>query len=476
MTSPTNESTQLAKNSNQNLYDGLLASGFDEESCISRFVSYSYRKASPHKPSSYLISKLRSYEEIHRRCGPRTIAYSRTMKQLLRSTKHSTDTTCKYLVWTPANGLGNRMISMAATFLYAVLTDRVLLVKFEDEMKGLFCEPFLNSTWELPRHSPYWDPKDVETYQSMIKNKNIPSVLHMNLQHQQRDPEKFFHCDRSQKLVQKVPFLILQTDQYFVPSLFMVSSFDTELTHMFPEKDTVFHHLGRYLFHPSNEAWGIISRFYDAYLRKSEEKIGLQIRLFTPKSTPHQAVLDLLLTCTLKHKLLPELAPENSDPPIRVGNLGLKAVLVASLFPEYGEKLRSMYLMKPTTTGDAVAVYQASHEEQQKFHDNMHNMKAWTEMYLLSLCDVLVTTSLSTFGYVAQGLGGLKPWLLYRLVGNQTYYDPPCERDFSMEPCYHIPPRHDCEGNEMTHFSSAFAYMRGCMDYYYGVKMVNVSG
>ncbi|KAF7843183.1 fucosyltransferase 2-like isoform X1 [Senna tora] len=479
----TNDSTPLIKINAQNLHlDGLLASGFDEASCISRFQSYLYRKASPHKPSSYLISKLRNYEEIHRKCGPRTRSYNTTMRNLVRSKEkhHSTNTSCKYIVWTPVNGLGNRMISMAATFLYSLLTDRVLLVKFEDDMMGLFCEPFLNSTWEFPKDSPFWDPTHVETYQRMMekeKNKSsLPLVVHLNFRHTQGDPEKFFHCDQSQKLVQKVPFLILQTDQYFVPSLFMAPSFSSDITQMFPEKDTVFHHLGRYLFHPSNQAWGLISRFYQAYMEKSDQKIGLQIRLFSPDSTPHQAVLDLLLSCALQHKLLPELDTENPVTSTRRSTT-LKAVLVASLFPEYGDSLRNMYVTRPTITGEVVGVYQPSHEEHQKFHNNMHNMKAWTEMYLLSLCDELVTTSLSTFGYVAQGLGGLKPWLLYRIVGgDETQHDPPCVRDFSMEPCHHIPPKHDCEGKASTDFiTTSFPFIRPCMDYSFGVKMANVS-
>ncbi|XP_028781029.1 fucosyltransferase 2-like isoform X1 [Neltuma alba] len=470
--------SHIKSNGTEQLYEGLLASGFDKSSCISRFQSYLYRyrkASSPHKPSSYLISKLRNYEEIHRKCGPGTRHYNGTMKKLARFKKQSTNTTCKYLVWTPANGLGNRIISMAAAFVYALLTDRVLLVKFEDDMMGLFCEPFLNSTWLFPKDSPFWNPRGVETYQSMLAKNSSPSVLHLNLQHSKEDPEKFFHCDHSQKLVRKVPFLILLTDQYFVPSLFMIPSFNLEMTQMFPERDTVFHHVGHYLFHPSNEAWGLISRFYDAYLAKSDEKIGLQIRLFSPHSTPHEAVMDLLLSCTLQHKLLPELDTKNSVDSTQE-NSSLKAVLVASLFPEYGENLKTMYLRKPTITGELVGVYQPSHEGHQKFHNNMHNMKAWTEMYLLSLCDKLVTTSLSTFGYVAQGLGGLKPWLLYRLVGNRTLHpNPPCQRDFSMEPCYHIPPKHDCEGNSIKHFTSSFPYMRSCVDYSSGVKLVNVS-
>ncbi|KAK7243545.1 hypothetical protein RIF29_38346 [Crotalaria pallida] len=482
-TSSTNDSSSSSisiPNDKDKLLDGLLASGFDEASCISRLQSHLFRKASLHKPSPYLISKLRNYEELHRRCGPESSAYSRSMMKILSSKNNAAAATCKYLVWIPINGLGNQMISIVATFLYAVLTDRVLLIKSGKDKYGLFCEPFLNSTWILPKNFPFWNYKNIETYQSMLKKdkdynskEDFPSSLFLNLQHTKDDLDKFFHCDHSQDLLRNVPLLILKSDQYFVPSLSMNPSFNPEITKMFPEKDTVFYHSGRYLFHPSNEAWGLISSFYQEYLAKADERIALQIRVFTPDTTPQQAVMDLLLSCIIKNKLLPELDTQNSAS-YTGKNRTMKAVLVTSLYPEYGENLRTMYQNKSTVTGELIEVYQPSHEEHQKRHDKTHNMKAWTEMYLLSLCDVLVTTSVSTFGYVAQGLGGLKPWLLYKLTTNETHF-PACERDFSLEPCYHYPPKHYCNGKPIKDFASSFPYLRGCKDFYYGVKLFNDS-
>ncbi|KAK7319494.1 hypothetical protein RJT34_04215 [Clitoria ternatea] len=460
------------------LLGGLIAPGFDEASCISKVQSHIYRKTSPQKPSPYLISKLRGYEKIHRMCGPKSKAYNRHMIRILHSKNNSATTMCKYLIWTPANGLGNQMISLAATFLYAILTDRVLLVRFGKDIHGLFCEPFVNSTWILPKKSPFWNDEHIETYQKMLEidmtknsKEGLPSALFINLQYTPRGPEKFFHCDHNQELLNKIPLLILLSDQYFVPSLFMTPLFNMEITKMFPEKDTIFHHLGRYLFNPSNEAWRIISKFYDTYLAKANEITGLQIRVFKPHSTPHQAIMNLVLNCTLTHKLLPEIALKN--PVSSTGkNHPINSVLVASLYPEYGDTLRTMYLKKPTVTGEVIKVYQASHEEHQKFYDNKHNMKAWVDMYLLSLSDKLVTTSQSTFGYVANGLGHLRPWLLYRLVKNGTHF-PSCVRDVSMEPCFHNPPKHFCNGKPIENHISSFLYLRECQDVPWGVQIVN---
>nr|XP_027192165.1 probable fucosyltransferase 8 [Cicer arietinum] len=481
-TGSKNSSNPSTKNHGDKFLDGLIPSGFDKKSCLSRFELYLYRKSSPHKPSPYLISKLRSYEDLHRKCGPHTKAYKRTMVKLkkFKSINVTTSGSCKYIIWTHADGLGNRMVSMVSSFLYAILTDRVLLVEFQDDMVDLFCEPFPNSSWLLPKDFPFSNNNrnHIETYQNILEkdrenhSKELPSVIQLKILPTNNNHERFFSCDHSQHLLIKVPILIFLSDQYFVPSLFMVPSFTQELSKMFPNKETVFHHLGRYLFFPTNDVWGPTKRFYQAYLAKADEKIGLQIRVFNPDLTSHQTVLNQVLNCTQKHKILPGFAVENSeDSPEK--NERLKSVLVASLYPEYGENLRTMYLNKATVTGEILGVYQPSHEGHQKFGDNLHNKKALTEIYLLSLCDDLVTSALSTFGYVAQSLGGITPRILYKLQGNNVP-DSPCVQDVSMEPCFHLPPKHDCMEKPIDDdIGTTFPYMRRCLDYKWGIKLVN---
>ncbi|MCD9560526.1 hypothetical protein HAX54_019223 [Datura stramonium] len=115
------------------------------------------------------------------------------------------------------------------------------------------------------------------------------------------------------------------------------------------------------------------------------------------------------------------------------------AILITSLSPEYSEEFRKMYRENPTVTGEIVNVYQPSQEEYQQSENLLHERKALEEMYLLSLSDKLVTSRRSTFGYVAQGLGGLKPWIIYKIDQNRIAHNPPCVRAASLEPCFHSP-------------------------------------
>ncbi|KAJ6702987.1 2-ALPHA-L-FUCOSYLTRANSFERASE putative-RELATED [Salix viminalis] len=438
-----NDSSQSSRMPDDKLLGGLLAPGFDERSCLSRYRSSLFRKISPHKPSSYLLSKLRRYEDLHKRCGPRTKSYKKAFKRL--KSGHGSSGGCNYLVWIPVNGLGNRMISLASTFLYALLTDRVLLVEVGNDMSGLFCEPFPNSSWILPK-----------SFSHTVEFRN----------HYERYARGY-----GNQLKNGIINESMESINILPPPFFLTPTFNQEVQRMFPERETVFHHLGRYLFHPSNEAWGRIIRFYQAYLANADERIGLQIRVFNTKTTKAQTVLDELFKCTQKEKLLPQVDPQNpAAAPIQ--NQRSKAILVTSLYTEFYENISNTYWAKPTVTGEVIGVYQPSHDETQHFGDNMQNMKAWAEMYLLSMSDVLVTSGWSTFGYVAQGLGGLKPWVLYKIEEEHTR-NPSCVRDLSMEPCFHHPPTYDCRRKKKMNAGSLFPYLKYCEDLNWGVKLVS---
>ncbi|GKU89769.1 hypothetical protein SLEP1_g3864 [Rubroshorea leprosula] len=464
------------------LLGGLIASGFDERSCISRYQSAFYRKELLYKPSPNLISRLRSYEALHKRCGPYTESYNRTLEKL--KTGHPLESTdCSYVVWISFSGLGNRILTLASAFLYALLTDRVLLVDPGVDMVDLFCEPFPEVSWFLPSDFPLknefnsFNQNSPHCYGRMLKNSTFTnlsrsmssSFVYLHLVHDYDDQDKLFFCDEDQTFLQKVPWLILKTDNYFIPSLFLMPSFEQELSDLFPRKETVFHLLGRYLFHPTNPVWGLITRYYQAYLAKADERLGIQIRVFDSRKGPFQYVLDQILACALKGNLLPKIGKETL---IISESEKSKAVLMTSLSSGYFEKVRDMYWEHPTVTGEVIGIYQPSHEEYQQTEKHMHNRKALAEMYLLSLTDVLITSSWSTFGYVAQGLGGLKPWILYK-PENQTAPDPPCRRAMSMEPCFHAPPFYDCKAKKGIDTGVLVPHVRHCEDMSWGLKLVD---
>ncbi|CAN8272244.1 unnamed protein product [Cochlearia groenlandica] len=478
----TTKESKVPETPKDRLIGGLLSSDFDEGSCLSRYLKTSlYRKPSPYKPSEYLISKLRSYEMLHKHCGPSTKAYKEATRNLDHNDENFTRKSfgeCRYIVWVAGYGLGNQILTLASVFLYALLTDRIILIDQTKDIKDLLCEPFPGTSWLLPLNFPlmkYIDGYNKEysrCYGTMVTNHTInsttiPPHLYLHNIHDSRDEDKLFICEKDQSLVNKVPWLIIKANVYFVPSLWFNPTLQLELMKLFPQKQTVFHHLARYLFHPTNQVWGMVTRYYHAHLSRPEERLGIQIRVFNTDAGYFQHVMDQVIECTQKENLLPELATQEDS----IFNIShtpkLKSVIVASLFPEYSDNLKNMFWERPSSTGEVIDVNQQSGERVQQTDTKLHDQKALAEIYLLSLTDNIVTSARSTFGYVAYSLGGLKPWLLYQPTGLVTP-NPPCVRSKSLEPCYLTPPSHGCEGDWEKNSGKILPFLRHCEDIMYG--------
>ncbi|RLM55864.1 hypothetical protein C2845_PM10G08610 [Panicum miliaceum] len=473
----------LASTSTQEkLLGGLLVPGFDERSCLSRYRSAFYRKNMARSPSAHLVKRLREHEALQRRCGPGTEAY-RAAAARLRSWHGDGDApgACKYLVLVPYRGLGNNILAMASAFLYAVLTDRVLLLDRTTSLGDIFCEPFPGASWLLPQSFPVRNLQNLtgevrESYRYLVQGDDAAAsvsrrrYVFVDLDHSCTYHDKLFFCDDERRFLRRAPWLLMRTDGYFVPALFLNPAYQEELDRLFPRKDAVFYLLAHYLFHPTNKVWGLITRFHDSYLKNADERLGIQIRVFDG-DTPFQHILDQILACTSQEHLLPDVVTQEPPRPPAAGTRS-KAVLMTGLSSWYYENVRWKYWQSATATGEAVSVYQPSHEEHQLSGYTTHDMKALAEMYLLGMTDRIVTSGWSTFGYVGHGLGGLTPWVMFR-PENHTAPSPPCRRAKSMEPCMHGPPFYDCRAKQGADTGKLVPHVQHCEDMSWGLKLVH---
>ncbi|CAN6208283.1 unnamed protein product [Urochloa humidicola] len=467
------------------LLGGLLAPGFDEHSCASRYQAAYYHKDMARRPSPHLIKRLREQEALQRRCGPGTEPYARASQRLKSGQTDADDADgCSYLVLISYRGLGNRMLAMASGFLYAMLTGRALLVDrgYGDTLTSLFCEPFPGATWALPNDFPLENFKELgedapESYGNVAVNRSGSVTglrfAYLHLDHAASQANRLVYCDDHLEFLHRLQWAILRTDQYMAPGLFFNTAYKEELDRMFPSKDSVFHILSRYLLHPTNDIWGMVTRYYDAYLRNADERVGIQIRVFHNRDKPFQQVLDQILACTSQERLLPAVvgaAGGVSPPPARS-----VAVLVTGLSSWYADSIREMYWKSATVTGEAVSVHQPSHEEHQHWFHGQHDMKALAEIYLLSLTDRIVASGWSTFGYAGHGLGGHTPYILFRPMNySEPAPNPPCTRAMSMEPCSHGPPAFECTRKEINRIIDTgvlLPHVRHCEDMDWGLKL-----
>uniref|UniRef100_N1R4X1 Fucosyltransferase n=1 Tax=Aegilops tauschii TaxID=37682 RepID=N1R4X1_AEGTA len=413
------------------LLGGLLSPAFDDYSCRSRYASPSlYRRPSPFRPSSHLVARLRRYEARHRRCGPGSPLFGEAVEHL-RSGRNAARSECQYTVWTPFNGLGNRMLALASTFLHALLTDRVLLVHAPHEFDGLFCEPFPGSSWTLPAGFPIADFDGTFTmlsptsYKNMKKAGTINGGENPNVTAETLPAYVFLDliqsytgaafCEADQRVLAKFNWMVVKSDVYFATAFFLMPVYRRELARLFPEKEAAFHHLARYLFHPSNDVWAIVREFHEAYLAGADERIGLQVRVFPELPVPFETMYGQIMRCSEQEGLLPKVAERNAAAARNTSAVSspdgrktkLTSILVTSLSPEYYERIRGVYQANRAETGGYVAVHQPSHDGVQHTEARGHNQRALAEIYLLSFCDRIVTTAVSTFGQphqIGQGL------------------------------------------------------------------------
>ncbi|KAL6614285.1 hypothetical protein ACP70R_036555 [Stipagrostis hirtigluma subsp. patula] len=464
------------------LLGGLLASGFDRRSCLSRYEVSKYYKHFPYPPSSHLLQKLRAYEARHKKCAPGTPLYGKSIDQLRSG--HSTEAMqCNYIVWLPYDGLGNRMLSMISGFLYALLSDRIFLVALPEDSSDLFCEPFPNTTWVLAPDFPVAifgrGPHPDISYTNLLKAKKIPddpanatvqsvpTHVYLSIEYHRDFMDKIFFCSDGQLVLAKVNWLLLYSDLYFLPSLYAIPEFQDELRRLFPAKESVAHLLARYLFRPTNPVWGIW--------------------MFRFATVPVDDMYNQILACSRQEHILPEIVDANVTAAAATGgNLnnttngdgaasGSTAILVASLYAEYYERMRSMYYEHAAKGGVRVGVFQPTHEEQQATGKLAHNQKALAEIYLLAFSDALLTSGISTFGYVSSSLAGVRPTILISAFGHRVQRTP-CVRAISMEPCNLAPPVRgtglvECPGNKTVDKEYLDRHVKFCEDDHRGVKL-----
>ncbi|CAI5526083.1 unnamed protein product [Closterium sp. Naga37s-1] len=386
---------------------------------------------------------------------------------------------CKYLLWLEPtfNGLGNQLLSLVSAFIYALLTDRTLLISPAAFNARLLCNPFPHSSWRPSSLSS----EDFDLMAAVARNHMVGRMLRMDDgarggDEEQRHPnaafsdlscranvsDLAFYCPKVQKQISAVRFLGLDTEEYILPALYLVPEFDADLELLFPDRLPLMH-VGRYLLHPANYLWEEITRAFRAYLAPHQHRVGIQIRDFTSETADETHVIRRTMQCAVNiSKGLPplmeharwksimneEVAPTDveqhwldqprdktyeSSSPRSIG------VLVASLKRSYQDAIRDAYVEGVPLGGHDVALSSLSHESGQAYGEERQLELALKEMWLLSMCDLLLVSDSSTFGYMAAGLAGVSPFSLNIVRRMGADWDvngrPECEVT-TPEPCY----------------------------------------
>ena len=120
------------------------------DKCWSESESHLYYQADGPKASLYLRERLSGYEKMHKKCvdilsnAPYLDPASSLHSETEGGSEEGND--CRYVVAGLENGVGNQVLSAVSTFLFALLTNRTLLVCKSGVLEHL-CNPFPGSGW-----------------------------------------------------------------------------------------------------------------------------------------------------------------------------------------------------------------------------------------------------------------------------------------------------------------------------------------
>ncbi|KAJ7527138.1 hypothetical protein O6H91_16G038800 [Diphasiastrum complanatum] len=459
--------------------------------CVSKWQHLMYRKPSSLVaiPSDLALA-LKSYEEMHARC---------TQGKNWGATFYNprADDPCRYLVYVEGTaGLGNRLLSLASAFAYALLTDRVLLMDPRGHIPLLLCEPFGSSSWLLPKDFPIWDMEygSPKLGEALSAGLNSSRVL-LSLRHEQSDGDRQFYCSAVLGKLDRVPWIGWHSNQYLIPRFFTLPALWPRLLRLFPDVSLASTHLSRYLFLPNNELWERILRIHWSYFACSGKKVSLQVRLHARQDTAefYPPAFSQIMRCLIGNLILPNVTRLDQHANGRIKPLSVKlsqsrskaemaackmttSVLVASLQMKYYEELKGLYMNNPTEDDTFVRVHMATHDGSE-VHSLDQSVKAFTEIWLLSMGDELATSSWSTFGYVAQSLGALRPYVMNIRGGFDKESLTPCFVGQSFDPCNHYPFLGQCEGEtpNSEHTQWIETHIKPCQDEGGGIQLVQKS-
>ncbi len=455
--------------------------------CISREklpLRYAARKFVRHvedaSPAAW-DAVFREYEILHRTCTTKVQDIS--LYFLEKDT--STPAGCNYLLCNTVlgSGLGNQILITASCLIYAVLTQRVLLLPSTNTLRDILCEPFEGSSWKVnegkigfPVPSAFWLSTDQfvsEVDLSVGSQDRATTTVHatdVTIRHEWRvQPDNRFFCITEQKFLRNVPWVFLQGNQHFLPKLFVIPSFRTTLESLFPSRLVLTHVLRRSIL-PGDSVWQRVEQVREMQPDHAHRRLGVQIRYMDSQFEASHLLEMRAQKCALENGMLPQhgqaatrsalTRTSQSNSPIAESNPGdaqsiddsaasavngtTTVVFVASLYDTFEKSLSSEYLQQaPANAGEHVTVVQVSSRHEQSYFNREEDEQALVEIILLSFSDDVIVSPQSTFGNVAHAYGALQPWVIAgqnAIEGDSQQAS--CSKAQSVDACYHTPERY----------------------------------
>lgn len=238
-------------------------------------LSFPWTQGENHSPAFAKV--VSAYEDYHARC-------SRAAGDLSALVKSGRKPPCPYVLWrSPGVGIGNQLLSLMSTLLYAILTARVLLTTPSIASQGL-CEPFLESSWFLPPEHFAWQELNKTTHLWQGHKVDCDSDEIINAKFGQSPIDfvatsscssglRVLFCEEEMLKLEQSEWISLGGDQYWLPSLYYQKRFQPVLDALFPDGQVAKAMMRRFV-HPNNVVWELIKQAYEKDMAPARHRVG----------------------------------------------------------------------------------------------------------------------------------------------------------------------------------------------------------
>ncbi|CAI7841780.1 unnamed protein product, partial [Closterium sp. NIES-54] len=105
----------------------------------------------------------------------------------------------------------------------------------------------------------------------------LPCSLRVDITHFTKPSGHLFFCESEQQWLSRTPTLLIYSNQYHLPALYLLPSFRRRLLLLFPSHHP-FRSLSRLLLFPRNRIWAQLTHRFHSLIAPASARIGLQGR------------------------------------------------------------------------------------------------------------------------------------------------------------------------------------------------------
>eukprot|EP01059_Diplonema_ambulator_P022295 TRINITY_DN37584_c0_g1_i1.p1 TRINITY_DN37584_c0_g1~~TRINITY_DN37584_c0_g1_i1.p1 ORF type:complete len:541 (+),score=116.15 TRINITY_DN37584_c0_g1_i1:149-1771(+) len=356
----------------------------------------------------------------------------------------------RYIIWSLSGGVGNRMQAMVSTFLTALLSGRVILLKDWFTTTSKKGTPAARET--STRHDGFLEgiaaPSPNTPHNSELLCAPFP-IIHLSdfrakyphyFEADGRDEHLKIDIisthDKHYKIWRKlacsdpveipdstVKFTYVWTNQYYLPLYFANPSTADVMLKLFPNGDA-FGPLARFLIRPNKQVEEVVERFWCAH----DKGVGRE-GLLVEQDFARRRVYGLQMRAFRKHAMVGMAKEFEKCMKEHLKNESY-SLFIASLHSEIRQYYEGKYA-KRLISLDAVA-----RGEQQTGSVEM-DREALADMLILGRTADYLASPGSTFGSFVTGYYGRRPIQVHTMGANT------CTRMTSSQPCFMSLLRHD---------------------------------